>query len=962
MRTQQLLHKVLILCTTCILTLSPGPAGAQSSELAVVATLYSNGHPQSAIQGEIEGVAAFEKLLITSFRYFTDPEVERLDELHVWNVANPAAPVFVGVTQFRGPLENSGEHLNVPRDLTVIRGHLVFWSGNRIYTHRINADGSLTQVASESFADDLNPEGTGTLSYGGVHASTLRTMLTNNEFLQLLDEDRLSDYALINLQDPTRPFLETLNRAVGKDLLFLDNPINGSYNGLPASIALTQDELTLEIATFARRRATHFARFWRAPLRAVFNRGNLSRSLDRLATQITSSVKPDTLSTTLYSRFYRKLGVGGSYDLADLISANYAADAPLSAILADYGIAVTDTGRLAIEKISEKVVRAVFRSELQSLFGAKILEALHDAVFGVSTRTVRKTIGALQDEFSSTMKRVGFEKYLVDAVLAPLVDDTPFLRLTLGGLIKRVGETEFAAAIDGALAAFHRFFPLDAIEDGLPFDFPDCARVPRSTVAFLRQLLIKSGPRLNQNNPALFELLKLVDYYAGDGAYKKLTSTLSAALRDLHLNLATDFVNVSLATVNPFAAVNKSLASAFSVAAQSLNLERALAVTMADELSKIMLPLGIDTSLSVRTILEAQGLYIDAARVPFGGSLATAATLGAAIERLGLSATTVEVLLRRAGQAGGAEITRTGTAIVTKLFGDIFGDLPADATLESALENLVTSKMGAKNFAALISAQLGSTLTRLADGVSLPSVLGNVKLIARGDCIAQYQLALVLAQAAAAESVVFSPFVQALSSASLNLTVAYEKGLEFVLSTLLQQFLTSILTESVGSYPSWFARPTAQATTIQVASVLDAPARFVTPFISGKHVILVATNATPNGRFGENPAVSVITFDPLSVVATRRVTSLGEWYAVNNVEQRGSLVLVQGDLLIGGLPTPVTRILRVDNGVVTSVKTIAGSAAEMIAYAGDMTPLFGGTLIAATDLIGRVHLIQTGAE
>jgi hypothetical protein len=953
----KLVNKIKILLLAVVLFTNN--LSAQTSSVGALSTLYANGHPRNNIDGQVYGIAAYENFLYTSWHYFTDPEIDRNEEIHIWNIANPTNPQLIGVLAFPGLLEGSEQILNIPKSLAVIKGHLVFWSANRLYVYSINRNGSLTEQLVNAFEDDLNPSGTGIFDIKGSYASTFRTMLSNNEFLQDQNEDRLSDYALINLQNPVSPYLEKLNRDVGKDLLYLNTKLNGTYSGFPSSVELNQDNNALSVSTMAHRRTAHFRKFWKGPLMTLLGRKRLNVSLGAINNSIVSRMNSKELRTKLFNSFARKLRINNNYGFNDAISATYGDEILIKDALVELKIDLQDSLHLALEKIIERVVRNNFDGDLENIIGKELLKSFNIEFFGSKERSIFTFKNELRSNWQALLDEQGLSAYLVNTVLNPLVGDQELLRLTLGQVIGRISNSELGDATNLALGFFHSLYPQAAIESGLPFDVPQCFRIPRTSSELLRKLLINAGARLNSDGIALFELIKLADFYTGSGNYRRLTTRLNNQLRDLHIKLADEFSSTVLNSLNIIAAPNVNLDRALLGLADNLQLEKTISIVLADLISQRLEAANINTSLSVSAFLDSQNLYTDPLLLPVGGSLSTIADLKAKVTELGLAQVSLTALMRQAINSGRASISAIIGQVSKHLLKQIFGDLSDQVSLEKALENLILSKLSGKPVADFVSNTLNSVLETVKDEIPLPDVLGVISLSSRGDCIAQWQKAILATQAFATGSVVFAELLPVLQSWNSSLTVSYEHTLKFITQTLLERFVTGIFNEAVGDYSSWVSRPIISNYNIPLDSILDSPASNVTPVSFQNVVGVVATNADAFGNLGNNMPVNLITFNPSDVAATKSTLSLGEWLSVENVAYLDSTLLLQGKKLIDDFPAPASLLINF-NANSTSMQDISGNLADSISYANNLTLVRGGQVLALSDITGKVVLMQTG--
>lgn len=272
-------YRVLLLASLALLLaiifLPPGPkallglAGGQSissqldegSQISTLSRLYLEGRPSSAARGTVRDFVGWQECLYVSYAtldgdYFLD----------VWNLSNPRSPNFLSEHYFGNSNDDRASnipiaHLKSPRDLAVIDSHLILWSLFQGEVYPLQSDCSLGSKSTFNFGNGVS-DVQSRLQYGGFYASAL-TRVNNREA-----------YHLINLQNPTTPF--TFGGGA------LNAPLKGSYDGLPATLELSQDKSEVSVTLFQQHRRKHLGTFWSEAASAIFNPQNRNLSLEQI--------------------------------------------------------------------------------------------------------------------------------------------------------------------------------------------------------------------------------------------------------------------------------------------------------------------------------------------------------------------------------------------------------------------------------------------------------------------------------------------------------------------------------------------------------------------------------------------------------------------------------------------------------------------------------------------------------
>ncbi|MCB0309787.1 MAG: hypothetical protein KDD42_01050, partial [Bdellovibrionales bacterium] len=190
--------------------------------------------------------------------------------LDSWNIADPESPTLVSEISF-GNINDDRQallpvaHLKLPRDLAVFDSHLILWTNNKGQIYPLEQNCEPGPPRDFAFDSGLG-QGMGRLHFGGQMATT----------------DHFANYRrgqqLINFQDPLNPFLQTT--------AVFQNPLSGTFDGLPASLKLSADRRVLEVATLRQARSEHMRSFWNNILPDLLHVDSGDKSLQRLLTDL----------------------------------------------------------------------------------------------------------------------------------------------------------------------------------------------------------------------------------------------------------------------------------------------------------------------------------------------------------------------------------------------------------------------------------------------------------------------------------------------------------------------------------------------------------------------------------------------------------------------------------------------------------------------------------------------------
>ncbi len=238
------------------------------SQFAISERLYAEGRPSSGERGTVRDFASWKNCLYVSYAtlrqdYFID----------VWNIADKQNATLLAEHHIGSANDDAGSflpsaHLKSPRDMTVTDSHLVFWSNNQGIVYPLNNNCSLGTKGTFSFSNGVTNTQS-RLFHGGNYTSSSKF------------ENLATHFQLINLQDPTNPFLHSGVK--------LQTPLAGAYQGRPATLKLSQDKSEIEVSIFEQQHREHVRSFWGGSINALFNSENLNISLRQLISRTLSN-------------------------------------------------------------------------------------------------------------------------------------------------------------------------------------------------------------------------------------------------------------------------------------------------------------------------------------------------------------------------------------------------------------------------------------------------------------------------------------------------------------------------------------------------------------------------------------------------------------------------------------------------------------------------------------------------
>lgn len=933
-------------------------AHAEPNTLHYRASLYQSGHPLSGEFGTIREMTSWKQFLYVSWS-----DLDGDFWLDVWNLGQPTAPLFVTSYSFGNIFDDSNAlvpaaHLKQPRDLKVLNNHLVLWSEFAVRAYPLYPDGTLGAEHSSTLGGERNPNGIGRLTHAGQFAAAERIMYSDAEVLDLLAgqyplsviEELLVQDGVVSLQDPTRPFFIAQSRANGEDVFTTESPLNATFEGDPAILSVNRDQATLTV--FRPTAPDHVRDFWLPKLTKLFKPGAFSRSLDDLTHNVVRQLRVRATQKLLFKQIGKKLRLSPKRRLAKVITRKFSNRTVLYSVLTHYGISAEDSLDLAIERVIAHELREQLRVQLARRLYKELPRRWREQFLAIKNVTPAKLRRDLEEAFHGELSRLGIAHYLLHNVIGPLIGNPPAFDLTLGQLIDRITDTPFAEVVDASLATFHATYPISWIETALDFKAPGCFSVPRSARTLLHLALIENGPKLDLSSPALFELLKLVQFYDGNPHFGTYVRELEELIRRLHAAASAELMRVVTGGLSITVDETVKLDALLRERGLVTNPGDALAATLAQVITADLKRRGVDPSATVSATLEAQGVPLR-----FGG--ATVADLVRVLNRLRMGRTPALRFLERAGRGNSALLEAHLSAQVQAFTRFSFGDLSGSLTLEAALSRMALSKISPHLIGDSVQALLHTALDGVFTGRSFPGMLGAAIRAGQGDCFAQWELFLDAAALATADSFAFSFLSPLFVAADEALYWSMTNAVKYLANALLSEIADSVIGRYEQSYASWHVRLQPERYEVSLAGLVPSHPTKIDSFT---HVDRIALLLRSVGQFGVDPGgseeVFVVTFDPRSPKATLKSRSLGRW------EQIYRVATVEGLLVIGGRIRGASPMSEVVLSVVDladhelAVSTIGDMDYWRLAHVSGVALLPHSELLAVATEEQQIALVQ----
>lgn len=933
---------------------------ASGSSLQYLGDLYRSGRPQTGEFGEVRDIASWRSYLYVSWSdldgdYWLD--AWRLDE---GGTASAIESVYFGNSSDDAGALIPVAHLKSPRDLAIVDGHLVLWSLFELRSYPLRFNGTLGEPSV--FAPQDRDNGVNRIKVFGNYASTSKRRLSEQEVNALIAngmplnqiEPLLTGIGLINLQNPVSPFISSATQSLGANLFLLPSDPVGVLRGLPVTATLSDDNLRVTVTELSQARPVHYSSFWEGKVRKILRAKSLSRSLQTIAGRIVSRRTLRAELPVLLAQLQRGGRVNQSRTLAATIRSKFSEVQDLESAFADYGISASDSLAVAVQKVVAQELRrsavvGASRSLVKSLATQWVAE-----LFSLNDTPIQRMKAQVEAVMASELKSQGLSRYLVKTVLAPLVDIPSELLLSLGELINLISSSDVAQAIDAFLGTYHSTFPVEGLLNLVGFDPPQCFEIPQSAKGLLELLLLESGPQLDRQELALFELLKLVQYYLGNTQTREFVTSLRTAVENLHEELSSEFVDAVVRPLTGVAGATGKFSKVLQSVFGKVEIEPLIVRVLSRPVLRAFEARSIDTAVSLEALFQTRAAAGKGSELRF----ARVGDLLDLLVEVRLANTTVGKVYELAGRLGLPVISADLRSFVLDSFEEIFGALPPTSTLTQAVSSLIANEMSPHLLGEFVEGILGRVLSERKMGTSFPDLIGILGLKGQGDCVSQWRTALNAAQATAV-LLQLDPLALALFDVELALSQAVDSAISFLLRELVQEFIDGVFDVKAQSYPSWVTAVEATTRTIDLAAAGVATTRFGTAAAYGDRLAVILRNAgvsLPTPELGE--AVTVVRFDPQNAAGTLSLTDVGNFSLVNSIQSSGRYVLVVGNFSDGSFFGSANATLIDIGGESLQVRRLSGDRAADLSAASRIAVLGDGARIAVLSGGGYVSILQ----
>lgn len=989
---RKFLTTIVIVIAIFIATFIANTAYA-TSQIGILGKLYETGHPDTGEDGHIEDMTSWKQFLYVSWR-----DLDGDQYLDVWNVRNPSQPRYVRSYSYGNILDDQEEliptaFLRGPRDMTVIDGHLIFWSEFKLMTFRPNADGTLTFLNQQEFDDDRN-RNLNRPSFQGNYATIKRTMLTNRELLDVIGDggdgaEELLKKAFVNFTNPLAPYFMQETRDIGLNLFVDSEDINVQLNSMPAIVNIDNDSFTATLKTYSHELQDHVNDFWGSKLSYIFNANILNLSITEILENVLGEINFTAVQNQIITAFTNHVDLPEGITLRNLILSEYAGDVRLEDVFEDYDIKLSDGLEVALEKYIEASIEAQFDAEISKSQYVNLLRQWRNSIFNLDDVS---TIANLKAELIASMNfeidEIAAAEYFVDRIVSPLLGNPDYLTWRMRDLVANVTDNAVAGTIDNALEFVDgtldrvqvirdaAFAPINTIiriaewTSGQNFNIdsslispPACFQSPDSTEALLNLVLYERGAQLNPNGLAFFEMIKLGQYFSGNDDYLDFDFDTDAMMRNAHANLANSMFASLFGSIDPELLGGNNLDQLFDKYADALSLKKVISKTVAQSFIQHLKLKGVNVNLSLESTLNSYDLYINPITIPAGQSRATVNDLINLLESLELANTTVVSVLDFAKEVTETPLKTAYKDALNHLDNEIFGSLNGNSKLEDLLANYISDHVnGGQILGSLLTDVMGNILSTQGSGESIVGWMSTIERARRGDCMAQWNVALDGITAALTVLQNFDPSATLanlnIATISINQTTKfmYDRAVRYVVSEMVNELVAGIIQESASSYASWYSRLDRTVQNIDLADLASFQPRFSDAYGWKNKLNIVMRNVNWFGATRDtNGEIALLSFDPGNVNETLREIDLGRWTSLYKTHQSGQFLFLGGSKIIDGRRRSTAMIVDLENP--TKTYQVHGSQVLFLTAAEKMVSVNGGQTLAVYSNSGDVFLL-----
>lgn len=879
--------KTIILCILTGLFCLSTTAGAQTTlkesrvPTGIAASLYTDGPYRNVLRMAAQG----------PWLYAAVRDLDGNQYIDVWRVQPPLPPEPVDRINY--PTLQADAFVFTPLAIIPRDGVVLIQADSVLRTYRHAADGSLDLLGEFNLVTGLGVDQMRQLSAGGAFASH-KQQVTPAQHIGDVPQDKWHQEVIVSLRDPAAPFLvRAPDSGLHDSFLNTDNPVNGVYNGTPASIAHDSQTRTVSLTTFERKLQSHLDTFWGGKLEALFQQGALDLTLEEHVSATLNHIGLPAMRAELLEQYRASLDLD-AFTIEGMIRARHLGTDALRDVLEIHGLSLDESLQLSLRKLATEALDENLRADLGRLVFQPLLEAWLDETFGIVWKGLSSAELAAEIalSFDAQLDAEGVARYLTLYLIAPLLDDPAFMLWTLDDLIDGLVNSDIGALIDttltvtgaGAISSV-----LAAVDDLPGVSLPNCALFPGNARGLIDLALFSGGAKLDANGLAWFEMLKFYQYLTGGPDYEVYLAEVNAALRDLHYDLADDFTKKYLgffSGIDGFLQTEDALASISESGAIDSLLGELLANAMIARLETA----GHDTSGTLREFLKELNLpfnALDELTADVDGLVASLTFTGLHAETVaGLFVVAETVPFNLEGHLEAYLMAHLEAVFGTRipslslraaLYAYLGEQFDLSGTLDGHLEGLLDAFSVEVYGEALFGAYLTQTLNAFD-----------------GDCIAQWLLTLDAA------TIIATPLLLEAYplAAELALSSAYSAGVEAAISTMVSLTAETIIGDLSGDWASWTEQVVPTAWEFPVpASDGNYDVTVAGSFVWQDKVILVLSYRSKSQPFGPRRAW-LHAFSPEDPDGGVRV-DLGAFEKIDFVQQAGKEIIVAGRHPVG---------------------------------------------------------------
>jgi len=523
--------------------------------------------------------------------------------------------------------------------------------------------------------------------------------------------------------------------------------------------------------------------------------------------------------------------------------------------------------------------------------------------------------------------------------MAPLFNNPDYLFLTLDEALNSVTDNDITEGIDIALIAARNVvdpggvleLAVEYVNEEISNDLIPVCTIPRNTKSLLDMALITQID-LDKNNLMIIEMLKLYQYFSGNDHYLQYEKELDTQIREMHLTLSKSVTN-SLSPIFSSFAVVDDLSTNIEKYSERFSGVEFIARPLVKQFSNLLALQRIDTNLSVKEVFSALNLELN----PYGvNQQATIADLRVVMstqlifdnktlslrsnqqrdlrsstEQNNLANLPLDLLLRLASNQL-EPIRQTLTLNLLETLRPQIGVVNSNETMAAIFLGYIARHVDlsgsiaalAKKTIGLLMSKRAQTSESLLDYVPLANSLDLADRASQGDCVAGWRLYL---QAAEVITKVWAePASETFSITEVALGAAYNKAIDYAIDMVVQELTSLVFSEMDGSFETITSRMKTTQKTFTLTDLTSLTPEKTIAAVLNKEVAFVIREEFDllNPR-----RVSLLIFDPLDSLESKKEIMLGLWGVVDYVHSMGDIILIGGQYQLDNRVQPVAMFI-----------------------------------------------------